>query len=161
MAYPGRVHIAEQKDEEELMVLCRNLALENAMFPVSDDKVRAMLRRAFNREGGVLGIIGESGKIEGMIYMMVSTFWYSDKPYLEELFLYVSPEYRKSKNAIELMKFSKWCSDQSGFALVIGVISNEKTEGKVKLYQRQFFKPAGNFFFYKGSGKDSVIEAVA
>jgi hypothetical protein len=154
MSYPGRVRIAEQKDEEELMTLCRNLSSENAMFEVNDDKVRAMLRKAFNREGGVLGAIGEPGKIEGMIYMLVSTFWYSDQPHLEELFAYVVPEYRKSKNAVELMKFAKWCSDQSGFPLVIGVISNERTEGKVRLYQRQFSKPIGNFFWYKKAKKE-------
>ena len=152
MAYPGRVHIAEPRDEEELMGLCRDLYSENGMFPLNEDKVRAMLRKAFNREGGVLGVIGESGKIEGMIYMMVSTFWYSDQPHLEELFAYVVPEYRKTKNAKELMKFAKWCSDQSGFPLIIGVISNERTEGKVRLYQREFSKPVGNFFYYKANG---------
>ena len=150
MSYPNRVRLANSGDEEELMELCRGLAAENAMFPVSDDKVRAMLRRAFNKEGGFLGVIGLPGKIEGMIYMNLSTFWYSDVTYLEELFLYVAPQYRKSRNAIDLMRFSKWCSDQSSFTLVIGVISNKETEGKVRLYQRQFAKPAGNFFYYKG-----------
>jgi hypothetical protein len=151
MAYPGRVRIADRKDEEELMGLCRQLHNENALFKINEDKVRTMLRRAFNREGGILGVIGEPGKVEGMIYMLVSNFWYSDDPHLEELWAYVVPAYRKSKNAIELMDFAKWCSDQSGFPLIIGVISNERTAGKVRLYQRQFQSPIGNFFFYKGS----------
>ncbi len=146
--YPGRVRIAESRDEEEVMRLCLLLHEENGLFPVNQDKVRAMMRRAFNRDGGVLGVIGESGKIEAMIFMLVSTFWYSDQPHLEELFSYVHPDYRKSKNAVDLMEFAKWCSDQSGFPLVIGVISNERTAEKVRLYQRQFDKPMGNFFLY-------------
>lgn len=146
--YPGRVRIADPCDEEEIMGLCMQLHEENGIFPVNKDKVRAMLRRAFERDGGVLGAIGESGKIEALIFMLVSTFWYSDQHHLEELFSYVHPDYRKSRNAVDLMGFAKWCSDQSGFPLVIGVISNERTEEKVRLYQRQFDKPMGNFFLY-------------
>ena len=151
MGYPGRVRIVGREDEEEVMTLCRDLHEENGIFALDEDKVRGMLRRAFDREGGILGAIGPSGNIQGLIYMLVSTFWYSDDPHLEELFMYVVPEFRKSRNAIELMHFAKWCSQQSGFPLLIGVISNERTEGKVRLYQRQFDKPLGNFFFYTGA----------
>jgi hypothetical protein len=107
-----------------------------------------MLRKAFNREGGILGAIGSPGSIEALIYILVSSFWYSNESHLEELFTYVAPQYRKSRNAVELMHFAKWCVDQSGLPLVIGILSNERTAGKVRLYQRQFDKPAGNFFFY-------------
>ena len=150
--YPGRVHIADRKDEEEIMELCRQLHRENGQYDFSETKVRLMLHRAFDREGGVLGVIGESGKLEGMIYMLVTTPWYSENSNLEELFAYVAPAYRKSKNAIELMKFAKWCVEQSGLPLLIGVISNERTQGKIRLYKRQFSEPAGTFFYYKANG---------
>ena len=148
--YSGKVRIVGAADEEEIMALLRGLHAENGIFHLDEDKVRTMLQRAFNREGGILGAIGPSGAIEGLIYMLVSTFWYSEQPHLEELFTYVSPEHRKSRNAVELMHFAKWCSDQSGFPLLIGIISNERTAGKVRLYQRQFSNPAGNFFLYNG-----------
>ena len=147
--YPGRVRIADKGDEEELMELSRQLWKENGLFELNENKVRSMFRKAFNREGGILGVIGAPGSIEGMICMVISSFWYSDNPHLEELFNYVAPKYRKTRNAVELVAFAKWCSDESGFPLVIGVISNERTEGKVRLYQRQLDKPIGNFFFYK------------
>ena len=106
------------------MALCRDLHEENGIFELNEDKVRIMLHKAFKREGGILGAIGPSGSIEGLIYMLVSTFWYSDSPHLEELFLYVSPPFRgKTRNAIELIQFAKWCSEQSGFPLLIGIIS--------------------------------------
>lgn len=154
MNYPGRVRIADGKDEEELIEICRKLHSENALFTINEDKVRSMLRKSFRREGGICGVIGEPGRFEAMIYMLISSFWYSDEPHLEELFCFCLPEYRKSNNAKDMINFAKWCSDQSGFPLIIGVISNERTEGKVRLYQRQLSKPIGNFFFYKKKSDD-------
>lgn len=147
--YPGRVRIADPKDEEELMELCRQLHKENGIFSLNEDKVRDTLHMAFDRKGAVLGVIGTPGKFEALICMLVSSFWYSSDPHFEELFCYTVPEYRKSENAKDLIGFAKWCSDQSNFPLLIGVMSNERTEGKVRLYQRQLSKPIGSFFFYK------------
>ena len=159
MAYPGRVHIAERKHEEELMVLCHQLADENGMFTMSETKVRDVLRKAFNRQGGIIGIIGGEGeKIEGMVYLLVDTLWYTDETSLQELFLYVAPEGRRAKTAIELMKFAKWCAEQSGFSLLIGVISNQRTAGKIRLYKKQFPKEeAGNFFVYRSNRVTETI----
>ena len=81
--------------------------------------------------------------------MLVSNFWYSDDAHLEELFAFTKVEFRKTKNSIDLINFAKWCSDESGMPLLIGIISNHRTEAKVRLYQRVFSKPIGNFFFYK------------
>ena len=155
MEYPTRVRIVGSEEEDDAMKLCRELWEENGVFPLDEDKVRGMLRRAFRREGGILGAIGAPGALEGLIYMLVSSHWYSSRAHLEELFLYVRPEYRKTRNAIELMHFAKWCSEQTGFPLIIGVFSNERTEGKVRLYQRQFSKPAGNYFLYTASSEDA------
>lgn len=151
-AYPGRVEIARRQDEDELMELCRQLHLENGIFPLNEDKVRKMLRNGFERNGAIVGTIGPSGAIEALICMMISSFWYSDSPHIEELFAYVSPPYRKSRNAVDMMGFAKWCSDQSGFPLVIGVISNTETKRKIDLYDRKFGKPVGNFYLYKPGG---------
>jgi hypothetical protein len=148
VAYPKRVWLATAHDEEAVMVLCRELHAENGMFPLNEEKVRRHLRKAFNKEGGILGVIGEPGKLESMIYMTISTFWYSDQAHLEELFLYVRPEYRKSRNALELMQFARWCSLNTGFPLIIGVISEKQTVGKVRLYRRNLGRPVGAFFLY-------------
>ena len=147
--YPGRVRIANKEDEEEVMGLCRALHKENGLFTLNENKVRQTLHRAFDRQGGILGVIGPPGKIESMIYMLVSNFWYSDDAHLEELFAFTKVEFRKTKNSIDLINFAKWCSGESGMPLLIGIISNHRTEAKVRLYQRVFSKPIGNFFFYK------------
>ena len=149
MDYPKRVRLGQPVDEEELMELCRGLHAENGIFPLNEQKVRDALHRAFEQKGGILGVVGPAGAIEGLIYMVLSTFWYSDTTHLEELFLYVKPEYRKTPDARDLMRFAKWCADQTGFRLVIGVLTNERVAGKIRLYQREFANPAGNFFIYE------------
>lgn len=156
--YPRGVRlVSDPTEEESVMELCRQLHSENGLFPLKEDKVRLMLRKAFNREGGVLGAVGEPGSLKGLIYMMMSSFWYSDAPHWEELFLYVKPEHRGGGAAVALMRFAKWCSANSGLPLVIGVLSNERTEGKVRLYQRNFDKPVGNFFFYSANGAGQAL----
>jgi hypothetical protein len=153
MTYDGPVRIADDRFEEDIVKLIHDLHGEVGLFKLDDDRVRTMLRRAFDREGGIIGVLNNGDAIEGIIYLLVSNFWYSNDAYLEEIFLYVPQKYRKTKNAIELMKFAKWCATQSGFPLLIGVLNNERTAGKVRLYQRQFETPAGNFFIYNGKKK--------
>lgn len=152
MLYQGRARIIGKDEEENVMELCRQLHLENGMFKMDDDKVREMLSRAFDKKGGILAGIGTPGKLEGLLYILLSSFWYSIDPHWEELFLYVSPQYRKSRNAVELLRFAKWCADESGFPLFIGILSNHSTERKEALYERQLHANdyKGRFFVYEG-----------
>jgi len=47
-----------------------------------------------------------------------------------------------------LCDFAKKVSDTIGLPLVIGVLSNQRTKGKIKLYERQFGEQSGAFFLY-------------
>lgn len=132
------------------MQLCRDLHEENGIFKMNDDKVRGMLSRAFDQQGGILAGIGEKGKLEGLLYLLLSSFWYTTDPHWEELFLYVVPEHRKSRNAVELLRFAKWCTDETPYPLFIGILSNAATERKELLYERQLGdRSKGCFFIYK------------
>lgn len=119
------------------------------MFSMNETKVQAMLDKAFNQQGAIIGALGPTGAIEGAIFMLISNFWYSNDWHLEELFSYVRPEHRRSTNAKELINFGKRCSDELGIPLVIGVISNDRTRAKVGLYQRQLADPVGAFFVHR------------
>lgn len=155
MQYRGRARIVQRDEEDNVMELCRKLHDENGMFKMNDDKVRAMMARAFDRQGGILAGIGEPGKLEGLLYLLLSSFWYSTDPHWEELFLYVMPEHRKSRNAVELLRFAKWCADKSDFPLFIGILSNQSTERKELLYERQLHADdyKGRFFVYQKAKK--------
>lgn len=144
----SHVRIAVPSDEEEIMEMCRLLHAENGLFSMSEARVRKVLHLAFDKQGGTLGVIGESGGIEAMIFMLISQMWCTDEWHLEELFNYVRPEYRRSNNAKVLIQYAKKCAEELGLPLVIGVLSNNRTEQKVRLYQRQFNKPSGAFFVY-------------
>ena len=46
----------------------------------------------------------------------------------------------------KLCEFAKAAAEMLDMPLLIGVLSNERTEGKVKLYERIFGKPAGAYW---------------
>lgn len=161
MSYPSRVRLATAADKEEVMKLCRQLHGENGLMPMNEEKLSTQLEIALQKKGGFLGIIGAPGKLEGVIFLIVSTYWYSNHPHLEELFLYVVPDCRRMKVAEQLMEFAKWCSDESGLPLIIGVMSTIRTKGKVRLYQRVFSEPAGSFFVHKPTKGQAAAEAPA
>jgi hypothetical protein len=148
MASPSIVRLAVPEDKLAVFELCKMLHSENGLFPMDDDLVQETMMKGINRNGGILGVIGPiGGPLEGMIYMLISNFWYSRKPHLEELFSYVPTEYRKSNHAKALIEFAKKCATDD-IRLVIGVVSNTRTEAKVRLYERRLGKPAGAFFVY-------------
>jgi hypothetical protein len=149
MLTTSRVRKADQGDEAELVAMCHELHRENGIFSMSDDRVRDYLNRAFRKEGAIIGVIGSHGKLEGSIYLLLTTMWYTDDWHLGELWNFVRAPFRKSDNAKQLLDFAKRCVDEINIAGVIGIISNDRTAAKVKLYERQFGKPAGAFFVYQ------------
>jgi hypothetical protein len=151
MTQPSNVRIATPEDEPEILRMVVMMLEENGLAPslseVDEETVLKQIRKALNRDLAVMGVIGEPGNLEAMIYLDVNSFWYSRKPHLMELFNFVDPEHRKSTHAKALIGFAKQCVTD-GIKLVIGVVSNSRTEAKVRLYERQLGKPAGAFFVY-------------
>lgn len=154
MNYQGRARLVGREEVDDVMRLCRQLHGENGIFKMDDAKVLGMLNKAFDRQGGILAGIGPKGKLEGLLFLLLSSFWYSHDPHWEELFLYVDPTCRKSRNAVELLNFAKWCTDESGFPLFIGILSEQSTFEKEKLYERKLHPTGqGRFFVYQGGKK--------
>lgn len=158
MVGAARVRLATIADADEIMAICHRLHDENGRLPICERKVREYLDEAFYGKGGILGAIGESGKIQGVILLRIGQIWYSEKYTLEEMFSYVLPEYRRSKNALDLVEFAKLCAKRLDLPLMIGILSDERTEAKVRLYERRLSKPAGAFFVYN---EDSLRNRVA
>lgn len=149
---PSRVRLADKRDEEELFGICRLLHQENGEFPLNEKKVREVLARALSGPAkdrrGLVGVIGAHGSIQGSIYLEVGSPWYSDSIRLCELWNFVLPQYRSSTNSKDLIAYAKMLSDASGYPLMIGVLSNQRTEAKVRHYKQQLGSPAGAFFLY-------------
>jgi hypothetical protein len=145
-----KVRIASIADEDEIMGLLTIMHAEGGVMPLDEMEAKKTFHLAFNRKGGILGVIGEPGNIKAMIYLLISRFWYSRANHLEELFNFVRPDVRNSPQeyAWQLIDFAKSCSDEIGIPLTIGVLTNYRMQGKVRLYRRKLGVPAGAWFVY-------------
>lgn len=146
-----KVRIATIEDQDEIIKLLHLMHAEGGMHPLDEDCARELFARAFDRKGGIIGVIGERGDIRAFLYILISRFWYTRDNHLEEIFNFVRPDVRKSDYAKTLIAFAKKCSDDIGIPLVIGVLTNTRLEGKVRLYRRSLGVPAGAFFIHNAS----------
>ena len=157
------MRIATPEDLDGIMELAKLVNEENGVFRMNDVKVVSMIWPALELKGGICGVIGDPGKpLEGLVLLRVSNYWYSDDQFLEEMCVFVHPDHRwgrKGHRARKLCEFAKKVSDDLGLPLMIGVLSNTRTEAKVKLYEKHFGEPAGAFFLYGiKTGQHSPLE---
>jgi GNAT superfamily N-acetyltransferase len=151
MAEELKIRLGTPEDESAMLDLALRAWEENGIKGVNPEKMLGMIKPALYLWQGLVGIIGKPGeKIEGAVLLRTSQMWYSDEWMLEEKAIFVDPEFRSAKGgrARKLCEFSKKVADDLGIPLIIGVLSNHRTEAKVRLYERQFGPPAGAFFLY-------------
>lgn len=156
MTCPSIVRVARPEDHQEIWRLFLQGHRENGQFTLAPEKVEWFLQRALFPQlipewdtgpRGAIGVIGDIGKLEALVFVTIGTFWYSHDRHLEEHIVYVDPECRRSFHAKALIKWMKDQSDRTGLPLLTGVISNERTKPKVDLYGRMLPK-VGEFFLY-------------
>lgn len=145
---PTTVKCARSTDEEPLMSFLRLMHAENGMAPIDEPKVRGILRRGITRDQGLIGVIRGAERIEGSVGLFAGCWWYTadQNRHLEDLWCFVHPAHRRSAHAKELLAFSKWAAQELGIPLLMGVLSNERTAPKVRLYTRQLGQPTGALF---------------
>ena len=143
-----QVRLATWDDEEDLMRLLSLMHSESGLLPLDEMRAREMFRRAFEKRGAIIGVIGEVGNIKAMIFLLISQFWYTQQLHLEELFNFVRPDERKSDYAKRMIAFAQKCAKETKLPLIIGVLTNDRMVGKVRLYRRNLGYPAGAFFVY-------------
>jgi len=161
MPHPSVVRIATEKDRLGIVRLLLQGHKENGAFAPAPDRVHWWLTRALSPElipewddgpRGVIGVIGPTDDIEAMVFLTFGQYWYTNERHIEEFIVYVEPDSRKSNHAKALICWMRDQSDQTGLPLVSGVISNHRTEAKVRLYRRTLPK-AGEFFIYRPNGR--------
>lgn len=142
------VRLATIEDEPEILRLLQMLHAEGGMLPLDVDRAREMFARAFERRGGIIGVIGTPGSLRAMICLYMGQYWYTKESHLEEVMNFVSPEHRQSTYAKDLLCFARDCAEKMHIPLVIGVLTNMRMEAKIRLYRRIFGMPFGAFFVY-------------
>lgn len=144
------IRAAVPDDWTDLITLCMQLHEENGQDDVDWDIVEADILRGINKDHAMIGVIGPVGKIEGACLLTLAKHWYGKTPFLEERFLFVRPEFRRTGNAQALLQFARNSAKKLKVKLLIGVISNDRTEAKLRLYSRKLGKPIGGFFWIEG-----------
>jgi GNAT superfamily N-acetyltransferase len=156
------IRIGTQEDIHEMMDLALMACTENGFVNTDKGKLLNELWQALSMNYGMIGIIGrEGGPIEGAILLRIGPMWYSHDMVVEEKAIFIHPDHRGAKDgrARKLVEFAKKTADELGIPLLIGVLSNKRTEGKIKLYERQLGKPSGAFFLYGAkTGEHPVME---
>ena len=160
---PTVVRRAFTDEYEPIMTLCRQLHKENGIFTLNEEKVAKVIEAALtadkSKQRGILGVIGHLGQIEGMMLLQISQYYYSDDYFLEEMFSFVPPRYRKTDHAKKLLQWAKDMQATLSIPLMIGIVSTHRTEAKVRLYRRMLGTWAGCFFLHGiGDSPKSMTE---
>lgn len=149
-----QVRLAVPSDADDIMDLLALMHEENGLFEMDYDAVREMVLNVLSGKNGIIGVIdGEEG-LEAAVCLVIDKLWYSKTWCLNDVFNFVAPKYRRSTRAKSLISFAKSYSDQVGIPLLMGIVSNVRTEAKIKLLERQM-KKAGAFFIYNYGHKQA------
>lgn len=168
MTCPSIVRVAKPEDHVEIWRLFLQGHRENGQFNLAPEKVEFFLSRALCPQSipewdtgprGAIGVIGDVGRLEALVFVTIGSYWYSHDRHLEEFLVFVDPECRRSGHARALVDWMKLQSDRTGLPLVTGIISNTRTEAKVALYSRMLPK-VGAFFLYGNKGSVHSSSAV-
>lgn len=161
------VRTATPDDMQEVWRLFLQGHKENGLFTLAPEKVQWFINRALYPEliqpgdtgsRGAIGVIGQTGSLEGLVFVTIGSYWYSHDKHIEEFIVYVDPECRKSGHAAALVQWMKDQVEITGLPLMTGIISNERTEAKCRLYRRMLPK-IGEFFYLgpKGSNTPALV----
>jgi len=143
------VRLALPEDLEEILEMGRQLHAENGLMNLDEDMIRQAAEAAILHNQGIFAVIGKN-PVQAMIFLGLRQYWYSKELHLEELLAFVLPQYRKSDNAKALIEFAKSAALKLGVPLLIGIVSNDRTAQKIRLYRRRLGEPAGAYFIFNG-----------
>ncbi len=163
---PSIVRLAGIADRAEVIRLLLLGHIENGLFPLDRPKAEWWIDRMLSPElipewdtgpRGAIGVIGTPNRLEGIAFVTVSRYWYTNHRHLEEFVVFVDPSCRsnhdgeKVPHAKALIDWLKEQSRQTGLPLLSGILSQKpRMEAKVRLYQRMMPK-AGAFFCFDPS----------
>jgi hypothetical protein len=153
MSNDVKVRVATPDDLEGCLRLFIKANEENGLAELDKDKLFHIVWPSLHQEGGLVGVIGAPGQEpEGVVLLRIESLWYSDAPVIAEKIVYVHPKFRSAKGgrAAKLCEFSKRVSDELQMPLVVGIVSNDRTKGKIRMYERLLGPQAGAYFLYNG-----------
>jgi hypothetical protein len=152
------VRLAQPSDEESIFTLWTQMHKEHSEPPFDEEKVRSLIRRFIHQQGGILGVVGESGDLKACICLTLDSVWFSNDYQLVCLFDFVRKDCRSGKLGLKrgLIAYAKETSDELGIEFMTGIFTNESArdnlEAKLRIYTSLLPK-AGEFFRYSPNKK--------
>lgn len=137
------MRLARPGDEERLWEFCRDGALDSALFPVSESKIREVIYRACNRDTPeaqrqpcVIAIIDGPERIEASVCLDSATPWYSAQWIYQDKWIHVHYLHRNSRHVYHLMQFVHWWHKQTGQVVAFGIETRTDLARKYRFYRR-------------------------
>jgi GNAT superfamily N-acetyltransferase len=145
------IRTAKFEEIENIYDFLRNLHHENGLAELNRLRAYEAIVSCLNPKSGVVGIISDGEKIKSCIGLRINqSLWYADDWFLEELWNFVHPDYRRENFAKQMVEFAKNTAERLGIPLFMGIVTKKQLEPKLRLYQRQMTQ-IGAYFIH---GKD-------
>jgi hypothetical protein len=160
------VRVGTPEDHKAVHDLAMTMAGENAPAEPNPMKILQAIWNALHKHGGLIGIVGpkDSTDVHGFVLLRIGVPWYSDERVIEECGVYVHPDWRSNRQAAPsgadraagrspgrasmLYRFIKRVADETGYKVIVGVMSYNRQDAKLRYYKRFFGEQAGGFFVY-------------
>lgn len=159
-----KVRTGTEADVHGVMACALAACEENGLTNPNPVKLLQEVWASLTLQNGIMGLIGEPGqRVEAGILLRIDPLWYSDERVLLERAIFVHPEFRAAKGgrARLLCEYAKNAAHELNIPLVIGILTSQRVEAKVKLYERQFGEPSGAYWIYgakTGAGAQTLSE---
>ena len=149
---PRNVRVATVNDYPVVKALLLKMAEESAMASVSNKKLDDMIMLTLTQSRGIVGLAtDEFNNVVGLIGLIMVQWDYSLAWSYKDFAMFVSPDHRKGKYAVDLINFTKWWAEQTGIPVNIGVASKSRTRAKIRFYS-QHLRPLEVTFMHETEG---------
>ena len=113
--------------------------------PIKSEKLINKVNEAIHK-GIVFVAIDENNNLLGSVGGMVGQDWWSDQPYLADLWFYVSPQHRQGSSALKLIKNFISVANDAKLPVRLGHIFSGDLDRKDKFFERLGMTKAGSVF---------------
>ena len=139
-----RYRCATADDATGIFVLLMLMHEEVGMFEI--DQVKVMSRVLQVLESGLVFVADVGGLIVASIGIETRAMWYSRDVYLGETWMFVAPEFRKSRHFLKLIRMVQAYREKAGVPLVLGVFSPDGMDRKTAFFRRLFPRVVGEVY---------------
>ena len=103
------MRIAVREDEPAILQLLESARADFAPLAIDTDRVSQALASAFDRNGGLIAVIGPRDDVQALIFFRITQPWFSTDHVLEELCRIVRPD--RPELTATLNRFADKCRD--------------------------------------------------